>query len=297
MAIILAAYNGEEWIEEQILSIVNQIEVKPCIFISLDKSSDASASIVNRLSKKHGCIKIISTTKVFGSAAINFLYSLQKIDLSSFSYLAFSDQDDIWMRNKLSVALHCIGESNYEAYSSNLVAFDNIKGKVFILNKSSRQKSHDYMFQGMSAGCTYVLTKKSALLAQEKVSSLPISYFKSMSHDWLIYAICRSHGFSWFHDSRSYIFYRQHSNNVYGALPGVSGLVYKLKLSRTGWYREHIIKLLPLLKNDMFERKIISSLKHYKLRDKLWLMRNSSSFRRTMSEIIFLFFILSTNLI
>lgn len=178
--------------------------------------------------------------------------------------------------------------SDSTAYSSDLITFDNEKHSSYFLKKNKDQKKYDYIFQGMSAGCTYVLNKKVALLVQEKIIDLPQSYFFSISHDWLIYAICRSHGVKWYHDENSYILYRQHSNNVYGDLSGIKGLIFRLRMSRSGWYREHILKLSEVLLCDKVEINIMNSLSNLDFNSRLWLILNAFKFRRKSRDVMLL---------
>ena len=53
VAILLAAYNGENYLSEQLDSILSQKQVEVEVFISLDQSSDGSIDVINEYVKKH----------------------------------------------------------------------------------------------------------------------------------------------------------------------------------------------------------------------------------------------------
>ena len=74
IAVLVAAYNGEKFIERQIHSILSQKKVNINIYISLDRSIDKSIDICKSLEKKYSNIFFINKNKndIFGSAAKNF---------------------------------------------------------------------------------------------------------------------------------------------------------------------------------------------------------------------------------
>lgn len=80
VAVLLAAYNGEAYLREQIETIINQVHVSVDIFISLDTSTDNSLELLRSLSSKHTNIKLLETGKTFGSAGQNFFHLLMDVD-------------------------------------------------------------------------------------------------------------------------------------------------------------------------------------------------------------------------
>jgi rhamnosyltransferase len=286
VAIALAVYNGENWLIEQIESILSQKYVSVTIFVSIDHSSDSSENICLKLSKKYKEIKILKENFKFGSGAKNFYHLLKSINLYNFDYFAFSDQDDIWLPSKIERALDCLTKTESHGYSSNLTPFN--KEKSWILKKDHPQRRFDYLFQGASAGCTYVITTKAALLIQEKISSDDSEFSVDTSHDWLTYAICRSHNMKWFSDHESHILYRQHENNAYGSMDGLQGIQKKIQFIRSGWYRKHIIWMSQFLLLSPKEKMIINRIKRLNYYDRLYLSINSFNFRRSKKDSIVL---------
>src|SRR5690606_19432757 len=90
IAILMATYNGCDWLEEQLNSAFLQQDCSVHIFVNDDGSSDQSLEII----KSHPrSADITLTTKKCGGAGANFLHLVRSTDISAFDYVAFSDQD------------------------------------------------------------------------------------------------------------------------------------------------------------------------------------------------------------
>ena len=281
IAVILATFNGATWLEEQLRSIAAQVGVSCHVFIRDDGSVDDTAGVVAAFMQS--CPQVTRLEPVEGATgtpAGNFLVALRHVDLAEFDYVSFADQDDIWSPGKLARAVECLEQTGAAAYSSDLIAFDNGAGRAWYLRKCGQQRRFDYLFQGASAGCTYVLSRRAAQRVLELTQRLATEDFRRHSHDWLIYAICRSHGLAWHMDRAAFIFYRQHAGNAFGALPAAGGLKARLQLARSGWYRAHVLWLRQFLAATPEETRILSAVGTLRLRDRLWLARNVGNFRR-----------------
>lgn len=288
VAVALAVYNGKKWLNEQVKSILDQKNIDVSIYISIDPSSDGSEGLCLELSKSDNRIILLPFIPSSGCAAFNFFRILRTIDLSKYEYLSFSDQDDVWDKTKLYSAITIMRSKKNDCYSSNLTTFGEAMSKNGFIKKNYPIKKFDYLFQGASAGCTYVLSNKAALFVQEKVSLSSVVFPERPSHDWIVYAICRSYGFSWCFDSRSFILYRQHENNVRGALPGLRGYTKRLGIAKSGWYKQHIVGLEPFLNKSAEELKILNAVKKMALKDRLYLIFGVNEFRRRFKERIML---------
>ena len=101
--IILASYNGAKYIKEQIDSILGQDLVCLDIMVYDDSSNDNTLEILDQY-KLNSNVIIHKREIGTGSAASNFLNAIKSIDddiISSYDFVSFSDQDDIWLPNKL----------------------------------------------------------------------------------------------------------------------------------------------------------------------------------------------------
>ena len=284
VAVLLATCNGMPYLEEQVATINAQIGVDVTIIASDDMSDDGSWAWLNQ--RKGERLRLLPRSKA-GSAGKAFVRLLCDADFAAFDYVALSDQDDLWAPRKLHRAIAQMEEWGCGGYSSNLVAFDE-DNRFWCLDKGQKPVEFDYLFQTASAGCSYVLTREAAMLVKEKLTPIKESLPLRMPHDWLIYAILCSRGVPWRMDSTSHIFYRQHKRNAYGALPGLRGLTLRLRLARSGWYRENILQLGRVLDNAHDERAILNAIDRLSWRDRVWLSMRANKFRRRKRDRVLL---------
>jgi rhamnosyltransferase len=232
-AIFLAAYNGVEYIYEQINSILMQKNVDVHIFISVDKSSDGTESYLANLSSNESRITLLPMGDRFGGASVNFYRLIRDVNFGYFDFICFADQDDIWYPNKLYRAQDMLKKNKADGYSSNVIAFW-VNGKRKFINKAQPQQPWDFLFEAAGPGCTYVLNKQLALSFQLMVQGSESRVLKIEYHDWLIYAYARANNFKWFIDSKPSMEYRQHKNNQVGVNIGWKSLWIRSKKTLHG---------------------------------------------------------------
>lgn len=234
LGVLLAAYNGSKWLSQQILSILDQRVVNVTLFISVDVSDDGTEALVDEIAKNDSRVIVLPHGSKFGGAARNFFRLLHEVDLRTFDYIAFSDQDDIWLPEKLQRACSVLVKSKSDAYSSSVLAFWPSGKKKFVC-KSQNQKKFDFLFEAAGPGCTYVLSRK---LAEHIQSRLNFCWEKVQDiglHDWFIYAFARANGYRWEIDSYSGILYRQHENNQVGINSGMRAFKKRAQKVLSGW--------------------------------------------------------------
>lgn len=107
--ILLACYNGEKYIEQQIYSILTQTHANWELIIHDDGSDDRTVEIVKTFCQSDPRIRLVEDKIILKNAAKNFLHLLS---YSTSSYACFCDQDDIWFENKLSSLYASIKDSN-----------------------------------------------------------------------------------------------------------------------------------------------------------------------------------------
>lgn len=235
IAVLLAAYNGMRWIEEQLASILGQTAVELSIFISVDPSSDGTEEWCASYAVKHPEVVVLPFAGAFGGASRNFFRLIRDVDLEEFDFVAFADQDDIWFLDKLQRAVSAIVERSVDAYSSNVTAFWS-DGRTLLLDKSQPQVKWDYLFEAAGPGCTYVLKRELAQALKSSVVSTWTCLQDVSLHDWFCYAFARSHSFRWYIDPVPSMSYRQHESNQVGANAGLGSLVSRYKSIHDGWW-------------------------------------------------------------
>lgn len=239
VCVILAVCNGENYIEQQLKTILWQDKVNPNIYISDDCSIDHSMQICSSMQSQYKQIKIINQTKKLGGAARNFFYLLKEANFDDCDYVALSDQDDIWRTDKLNHAISIMLQHDVDAYSSNVTAFW-LDGKKMLIDKAQSQTTYDYMFESAGPGCTFVISKKLAVAIQLFLKTHDAKCNEIALHDWFIYAFARSKKYNWYIDPEPTMLYRQHDSNVIGANRGLQPMLARLKKIRHGWYDQQI---------------------------------------------------------
>jgi len=286
--VLLASYNGEKYIEEQIDTILKQQGVVLDIILSDDKSTDKTLEIVK---EKYPQIKVSQNSPGTGSAAKNFLKMVSGLDFNeNFEYVSFADQDDIWMQEKIIKAIELAQKNNAELYCSNLTKWDTSNNSFTELKKDFPQKKFDFLFEGGSAGCTYVFTRNFAEDLKNFLKTLDSTNWKGFSHDWLVYFFARSKNYKVVIDNNSYIHYRLHQENVHGHLNKLSWRTIREKSSEVfnGYYQNHIKNYIQYLDKNS-EAYLICQLflKGYISRNKVILKYNTQLMRDKKKFLIF----------
>lgn len=218
ICILLAAYNGVEYLSEQLESMLQQ--AMGCdIYVSVDKSSDETFLFIQKESEKYNNLHVLPYGLSYGSAGQNFFRLLLDVDFYSYDYIAFADQDDIWFDYKLQRAIAQLEKKNADGYSSNVTAFWP-NGREKLVKKDYPQTDYDHIFESAGPGCTFVMTRTLALEIKKSLIDNRNEIKKIWLHDWYCYAFARSRGFKWFIDSKSTMAYRQHGGNEVGANSG-----------------------------------------------------------------------------
>jgi rhamnosyltransferase len=288
IAVLLAAYNGMQWIEEQLVSILGQSSVAVTIYISVDPSSDGTESWCEAFCMAHERVILLPDAGRFGGAARNFFRLIRDVDVESYDAVAFADQDDIWHTDKLIRAMHIMSTRRVDAYSSNVTAFWSDGKKVF-LDKSQPQVAWDYLFEAAGPGCTYVLSKSFFIALKDAVLQNWNQLQQVSLHDWYCYAFARSHGFNWFIDPHSTVLYRQHENNQVGANTGLLSLLQRYKTIHEGWWFTQVRVIAKLVCQG--DEPLVESWLRFRRRDLLALTLKSWQCRRRLRDKVLFFFV------
>jgi len=287
-AVLLAAYNGIDWIEIQVDSILNQKDVDVNLFISIDPSTDGIADWCEKLDNNEDRLTLLPDAGVFGGAAKNFFRLIKDVDFDGFDYVSFSDQDDIWLEDKLITAHAKILEVSADAYSGNVIAFWP-DGAEKLIYKSQPQKSWDFLFESAGPGCTYVLNIKLATSIKKLVKTDWNDIQKVYLHDWFCYAFARANGYKWFIDANPKLLYRQHDNNQVGINSGVRALINRFNKVVNGYGLEQsrlIGNLVGLGNNHFF-----MSWSRLKRMDIIKLALNALNCRRRFRDQVYFFLV------
>lgn len=216
LCILLASYNGEKYISEQLDSIINQTYKNWELIIRDDGSKDETVTILNKYEKKDERIKILRDDK----GNLGFLKNFEELLFNAKEeFVLFSDQDDFWLKNKLEKFVEKIRDLDEKVLSkpllihcNSLVCDDKLEiiKEEFIDSKIAKKtNSNIYFFEYIVQGSTSMVNKK---MIRE---SLP--FLKSVTlHDRYFHLLSQFLGTRIFIDE-SLVKYRQHERNAIGA--------------------------------------------------------------------------------
>ncbi|OBU24879.1 glycosyltransferase [Photobacterium aquimaris] len=289
VCILLAAYNGEMYLSEQLDTLLYQDDIDADIYISIDLSSDKTIDIIQEYIIKYNNIYLLPYGNKYGSAGQNFFRLIKDVDFSSYDYVAFSDQDDIWDNDKIIKGINALNENNADCYSGNVTAFweDGRKKEVV---KNDPQVEFDYLFESAGPGCTFVMTKEFSLALKASLFDNNENIKNIWLHDWYCYSFARFHGYKWFIDSESLMMYRQHQNNEVGANSGIVKIINRAKVVLSEDAFKKVLSQSDFIK---IESKPIQLLKDNSAKSLFLLAAMAKQCRRKKAEQIAFFIMVS----
>ena len=224
--VLMSTYNGEKYLREQIDSILNQKNISVRLLVRDDGSQDSTISILEEYAGQDARISYYSEGNL--GPAKSFLDLVRKAPESPF--YAFSDQDDVWDLDKISVAVNEIKKLDLgkpAMYFSNLRIVDQNLQFCRMSHSYSQYQENKYaaLAEYMPSGCTMLFNKAAVDLINMKEPEW------CTMHDVWIYLICMFFG-STIYDIEGHINYRQHSNNVMGAYKKKTIKLYIDRLKR-----------------------------------------------------------------
>ena len=239
MTILLATFNGAGVLGAQLESYLRQSHEDWSLIVSDDGSTDGTREVIQAFVAANPTRRITLIRGPGQGSAQNFLSLLRAAGPASL--VAFSDQDDVWLNDKLARAVATIGHRRVPCvYGSRTVIADT---KLNPLRYSPLFRSppsfENALVQNIAGGNTMLLNR-AALDALQ-----PASRFakRIVSHDWWCYQMVTGMGGMMIYDPVPSVLYRQHSKNQIGANDTVTAMIARLHRLATGafgnWLNAH----------------------------------------------------------
>lgn len=217
IAILLATYNGEKYLREQMESLLTQKKVTTMIYVHDDFSTDGTKKIIEQVSSQFPNRVIMINSSHNLGVVKSYQFLLDNVDAD---FYLFSDQDDVWDENKVSEEIFLLKQ--FEGVPSLVYSdLEIVDSKLNVLSQS--------MFRSMNVINT---DKTSMLLTQNVITgntvafnkalrNLIVNYFRMdddliLMHDGWLGLVSSIYGKIFFLN-RPTVKYRQHESNVVGA--------------------------------------------------------------------------------
>lgn len=210
--VLLSSYNGEEYIREQLDSLLKQTMLPDKIVIRDDGSKDDTLCILEEYASSYPFITYYNgRNKGPARSFFDLIYNCEEAD-----YYALCDQDDVWFEDKIETAVKSLENEDNSIpllYCSKYTLTD---GNLNPLNSevSDLYRFSDYphsLLYHTAPGCTFVFNDA----ARKKIIRYDADNEFCMIHDSIIHKIVAMFG-KVILDESSHMYYRQHGNNQIG---------------------------------------------------------------------------------
>lgn len=225
IAVLMATYNGEKYIEQQIESIRKQSNQEWELFIRDDGSNDKTISIIKEYTKIDNRIHFYDDNDKHLGAKNSFMRLLDVVDAELYM---FCDQDDVWLPSKIEHSLKLLEASKAEHPDKPIIVHTDVTvvdGELKELSKSywksahinpERYKTYNYLsILNCVQGTTMLFNK------QAKEVCYPLAKDIRMHDFWVATRVIKNGGIIATLYEQT-VLYRQHTNNVYGVSFGDS---------------------------------------------------------------------------
>ncbi len=216
ITVLLATYNGEKYLREQLDSILNQ-DLPQDTYLKIIARDDGSTDGTLDILEKY-CYNYKDVISYYAGenvrTARSFWHLLKNCPQSD--YYAFSDQDDCWYRDKLARAINTLQSEPIQniplLYSSNVMVADAELNPIAVMNSTKMYTDLAHLLiYNLSNGCTQVFNNA----ARDELIKYDLDSGLSIMHDRLTDLLIALFG-KIIYDPEPSMLYRQHGNNVCG---------------------------------------------------------------------------------
>lgn len=212
--ILMATYNGQDFVGEQIESIQNQSFQDWTLLIRDDGSSDRTRDIIQAYAQKDSRIRLINPDSLQNLGVINSFYHLVKYETADVYF--FSDQDDIWLPEKLEKTLAATASKDP---SRPLLVYTDLKvvdKELNTLHESMiKTQSHHANTSLLQELTENTVTGGTMMINRELADKWTVTQ-DILMHDWYLALLASAFGELVYLDFPTEL-YRQHEANVLGA--------------------------------------------------------------------------------
>jgi glycosyltransferase involved in cell wall biosynthesis len=216
VAILLSTYEGERFLVPQLHSLLSQTHRDWVLYWRDDGSTDGTRQVMRDFLKRIGPERsVVLEENMRVGATESYMRLLRRAYADGNPVLAFADQDDVWLPEKLSrgiSALTTVPDEVPALYFARQVLVDASLRHIALSPRVRRAPGFPTcLTQNLATGCTVLMNREAmALLAGRSAPAAGL-------HDWWSYIVVAAHGGRLIADNEPTVLYRQHDSNTVGA--------------------------------------------------------------------------------
>ncbi|HFI0393765.1 TPA: glycosyltransferase family 2 protein [Streptococcus suis] len=228
--ILMSTYNGQQFLAEQIRSIQDQTYTDWTLLVRDDGSSDKTREILQDFASQDSRIRLIDVEETKNLGVIKSFHRL--VHYEQADYYFFSDQDDVWLPDKIAVSLQeaqsCPTDQPLMVYMDLTVVDQDLQVMTESMIRSQSHHANTQLVQELTENTV----TGGVSMINHSLASLWTKTEDIIMHDWYLALLASAFGKLVFIDKAGEL-YRQHADNVLGART----LSKRLKK----WIRPHVL--------------------------------------------------------
>lgn len=215
IAILMCTYNGAVYLRQQLDSLAEQTVTDWTLYVSDDGSTDATREVLADYQQRWGKDRLVVFDGPRKGFAENFISLIQRPAVRG-DHFAFSDQDDVWFRDKLERSL-----SRLESVSQKVPALYCSRTRIVDASGNVIGQSplftrplcfQNALVESIAGANTMLINQAARNLLLQLPDQAPL-----VAHDWLTYQLVTGSGGRIIYDAVPRLDYRQHGGNLIGA--------------------------------------------------------------------------------
>jgi len=234
VAILMCTFNGAKFIAKQLDSFEAQTHHNWRLVVSDDGSNDDTIAILKSYQSRWPSGRLTIRQGPGMGYATNFLSLISGTPFNA-DFYALSDQDDVWLPQKLSAAVAYLAAQDTSmplVYGGRTIYVDESLNEIGRSERFAFKCSfRNALMQSIMGGNTMVINHSTRLMIRRS------GITHAVSHDWWIYILVEGLGGRAYFDPKPYILYRQHPGALVGANTGLRAMIIRFRMLLEGRFR------------------------------------------------------------
>jgi glycosyltransferase involved in cell wall biosynthesis len=274
VAILLCTYQGKYFLAEQLESIAQQTHKNWQLYVSDDGDCEVSISILNQFKSRFEAGRVVISPGPKKGFVANFLSLTCDASIDA-DYFSYSDQDDIWEKDKLERAINYLRNINSEVpslYCSRTAIVDQNNKDIGLSPLFNKPPSFaNALVQNIGGGNTMVFNRTARQLAMQAGPDVPV-----ITHDWWLYLLVAGCDGFIKYDPEPSLRYRQHGSNLVGCNNTWRARLIRIFMLLQGRFKDYNDKNVAALRSLYY----LLSPANQKMLDGFSHLKNASFFNR-----------------